>query len=363
MITFTYQWERDDGNIAGASGTANVAEPGQISESYTPISGDIGHTIRLRASDGVTTYYSSWQTITAAPSPSAAEWFGSGSVWNTPIGASPTVLGGSSGWIAPFVGTPINYNRGAYTTSKWTVTGATPTLLWKLIDAWLVDNVPTPSGLVSTQDPPGATEWYAIFDYAADNKLWSSLVHTYGYAVAGYWGAYNMFPYRRDGSGICQYSDYGAGRACGSCQGAGMITRAEIAAGVIPHALGIALNNVGSTYVAPFRHTDGSGGSSAIPMGSRIQYDPTINVAASSYSSFTKIVLKALQDYGMYVVDSSSNPSFYCQQYNIGDGAGSLGPFTDSQMPADVWPHMRVVQNNVTSVTLDSLSTFSQPHH
>jgi hypothetical protein len=298
------------------------------------------------------------------PPPPSDRWFGGPGVspFNTAIGVGAVALPNSAAWLAPLAGLPINYNRGAYTTSVWTVDGSTPRTLWKLIDSWFVDNVPTRTDLVFTQDPAAATEWYAVFDDAAHNILWSSLSPKFGYAVAGYWGAYNLFPFRRDGSGFCRYTDYGAGRAAGASQGGGMIRRAEIAAGVIEHAVGCALPAVGSSVAGPARYSDGGGGSSAIPMGSLIQFDPAVDVATLAWAQpVDKIVLRAMQTYGLYVLDSSSNPSFYAQQYNIGDGAGAL--FTPGQMPANVWASCRVVASPCPSPPLDDLTTFGQPHH
>lgn len=77
MPTFTYQWERDDGDISGANGSVFVASPGQVSEQYTPITGDIGHTIRLRATDGINTFYSGWSDVVAA-TPSSGTGYDAG---------------------------------------------------------------------------------------------------------------------------------------------------------------------------------------------------------------------------------------------------------------------------------------------
>jgi hypothetical protein len=297
---------------------------------------------------------------TPTPTSTTARWFSPTSPWNTPIPTNATALAGSTGWLAPLQGKPVNYNRGAYTTSVWTVDANTPRKQWRLIDQWIVDNVPTPANLAWTQDPTVATEWYAVFDDKTNNTLWCSLDHKWEWAVTGYFGAYNLFPFKRDGSGICNYNDYGAGRASGAAQCAGMILRDEIAAGVIPHAVGVALPGVGSTVAAPFRHSDGSGGTTAIPMGSLIQYDPAANIDTLTWAQpADKIVLKAMQRYGCYVVDSSSNPSFYPQQYNIGDQAGAL--FTPGQMPANVWAACRVVASPVPTPPLDTLA--GQPHH
>lgn len=71
MPNMTYQWERDDGDIAGANGTVAVSSPGEVAEKYIPVSGDTGHTVRLRASDGTNIFYSGWSTpVVALPTSS-----------------------------------------------------------------------------------------------------------------------------------------------------------------------------------------------------------------------------------------------------------------------------------------------------
>jgi len=83
MTDFNYQWERDDGDIAGASGVASVPVPGSVTETYVPVVGDVGHTIRLRVEGGGSTYYSSWVgPVTAEPVVASASLYGP---WLDPI--------------------------------------------------------------------------------------------------------------------------------------------------------------------------------------------------------------------------------------------------------------------------------------
>lgn len=98
MPTFTYQWERDDGDVAGATGSVFCPSPGEIQEQYIPISGDIGHEFRLRATDGVNTYESPWTTATVdtpipvgggslVPAPPGSYHATGNITWSTPIGS------------------------------------------------------------------------------------------------------------------------------------------------------------------------------------------------------------------------------------------------------------------------------------
>jgi hypothetical protein len=83
---------------------------------------------------------------------------------------------------------------------------------------------------------------------------------------------------------------------------AGVITEAEMTAGVINHALFFSSNQVGGGFRFPAAKTDQGGGAPA-QEGMRIQLDPSFNVAASNLSRPAKIIAVALQRYGAYVGD------------------------------------------------------------
>lgn len=88
--------------------------------------------------------------------------------------------------------------------------------------------------------------------------------------------------------------------------GAGFILYSEIQAGAIEHALYFTSTKSCRTFRSPAGKSDGDGtGTSCVPMGARIQLDPSVNCAGlSGASAGEKMVCVAMQKYGGYVLDS-----------------------------------------------------------
>ncbi len=128
------------------------------------------------------------------------------------------------------------------------------------------------------------------------------------------------------GDGIHNFRNGGSGwggRASGHNYIAGLITRSELASGVIPHALAVSLpvNLVSTTFVWPAVASDGAdSSSSAMLMGARIQLDPTTPLPAGPAA---RAIYQALIDYGAWVVDTNTDSiSFYAEERLIPDGSG-----------------------------------------
>jgi hypothetical protein len=127
-------------------------------------------------------------------------------------------------------------------------------------------------------------------------------------ATDGSWSAYGTATFK---NGMYASHSPWAVRASGVALGAGLIRASEVQAGVIPHALAIALPNTdSSTYVSPATHSDGrtAGG---IPMGARLQLNPSFDI--STLPADQRVIAKALQTYGAYVVETSGAVALYAQ--------------------------------------------------
>lgn len=117
----------------------------------------------------------------------------------------------------------------------------------------------------------------------------------------------------------------------------GLIRIEEITAGVINHALAIStpINRKSSTIYKPEKRevctpvaawTDGHGiGKQFVPEGARFQLNPYLNLDALSLSKEAKIIAKALQVYGAYVVDNAQGIPIYFQ--NLGADGGAWNKF------------------------------------
>jgi hypothetical protein len=81
----------------------------------------------------------------------------------------------------------------------------------------------------------------------------------------------------------------------------------EVAEGEIPHALRFTVQNTREAYVAPANHwASNSTDVNLPPMGMRVRLKASF-VIPSTYSHATKVILRALQKYGMMVADNGSN--------------------------------------------------------
>jgi hypothetical protein len=99
--------------------------------------------------------------------------------------------------------------------------------------------------------------------------------------------------------------------ASGASRLGGVIRVAEIANGRIPHALVMSSDSsCQQVFRAPAVKTDGeSPRPDCTPQGARLQLDPNIAVAAlPGITPGERAVAKALQDYGVYLIDKGGAP-------------------------------------------------------
>lgn len=102
-------------------------------------------------------------------------------------------------------------------------------------------------------------------------------------------------------------------RGSGFAAAAGLIRPDELRAGRITHALLMSFPYTKARVrVAPATKTDGTTTTvDAIPMGSRIQLDPTLDLDTLGLTPYEKTVARAMQEYGMYVGDTGGAMSVY----------------------------------------------------
>ncbi|HVY47976.1 MAG TPA: hypothetical protein VHB21_18945 [Minicystis sp.] len=90
----------------------------------------------------------------------------------------------------------------------------------------------------------------------------------------------------------------------------GLVRYAEVEAGEIAHALRFTVDVSQEAWIKPARHEAGSETSAAAPpMGLRLRLKstPSVNAVIASAGPQPKVVLRALQRYGMFVADNGSN--------------------------------------------------------
>jgi len=92
----------------------------------------------------------------------------------------------------------------------------------------------------------------------------------------------------------------------------GVVRYEEVEAGWIGHALRFAVNRTQRGFVWPASHAAGSCplDSSCPPMGARVRLKKSVDI--SGFSKRMQVILRALQDYGMFVADNTgSNDSWW----------------------------------------------------
>lgn len=166
------------------------------------------------------------------------------------------------------------------------------------------------------------------------------------------WGAWQL---RRDGNGFRAENAYhynvrwngvpprtSDGRPFGSRGAgvpylAGLVRPCEIARGRIDHALAFAYDAPSPAHVYPASKSDGTGsGPGALPEGTRLQLDPSLSVArirAWGCRRICLVVARALQRYGMFVIDSSGRPKVMFEYAGTARWRGLVHASTVSPIP------------------------------
>jgi hypothetical protein len=172
----------------------------------------------------------------------------------------------------------------------------------------------------SPQSIPFRIPKYAEANFGSDGKLvvMDQSTHTeldMGKAiydpVADSWSTGDRITTASDGWG----APCGLGQHCfgllmsGIDQFGGVARPEEFAQGHIDHALAMVTPHWNSTYfVCPATRVGGGvNDPNAVPFGAHVQLDPRFNVDGQTWPMWEKVVAKALQKYGAYVVDGGSS--------------------------------------------------------
>ena len=274
-----------------------------------------------------------------APPPPAAvsidgRPYSASSAWNTPLAAGAASDPNSPGMIATLGqhnGGAITSDHTQYTfpvyfadantprydvpctTYRCTVVSPAGTSTTDLLRA-----VPIPQGARPTE---GSDAQIIVIDRdtGTEYDLWQVSGGEGGWSVSN-GSVYNIY---WDGMPT-QYGSRGAGVP----YYAGLIRPWEIAAGHIDHALAFAYPGSASRgCVWPASKTDGdSGDSMAIPEGARLQLDPSLTDAHFDQWGLDRtgrIIARALQQYGMILIDVSGRPKIYAEDPSVNPYAGA----------------------------------------
>jgi hypothetical protein len=298
---------------------------------------------------------------------SANRWWSDASPWNTPIAADAQVVPQSDAWIDALYASSgnININQGAWTPGVfWADESAPHEDFVPSSDGWHFEDVPIPAGL----QPSGDSDAHAVIIDIPRARAYDFFGLKGG---PGQWSSHANVIFRLDGSGWYDGS-YSAGgvtgpwgaRATSAALGGGLIRPEDVAANVIPHALSCASDKyVNGPPVSPATTGDGLGGSGAMPMGSRLQLDPSLDIGALGLEPGEEMIAEALQAYGCYIVDSTFGVLVIYAQ-NFESSLDGVNPYPGSWaggMSRELIKLMRIVEPPPPP-EYDNRDTFGQPY-
>lgn len=267
----------------------------------------------------------SWRRLAQTPKPAV--------VANPlPWAPQPDVFGSASFWRAPITGAPVastsgpmvaalaaSVNAGQYKTAAFNVSGYTTTFyatgasIPRTNVAW--DNcqhlgpqpgiaaqlagIPIPAGAVPS---PGSDAEMTLYSPATDQlwELWEAKHTASGWSAC--WGGRIDHVSTSRGYFL---GGYGA-TATGLPVAGGMISIQDVRAGRISHAVGLEVPMTASGAVSwPAQRGDGHAtGANAIPEGTRLRLDPSLNLSTLGLNPIGLMVARAAQTYGFVVTDS-----------------------------------------------------------
>jgi hypothetical protein len=151
------------------------------------------------------------------------------------------------------------------------------------------------------------------------------------------WRAENAYHYNVRWSGVPPRAADGTpfgSRGSGLPYLAGLVRPCEIARGRIDHALAFAYDGPSADRVYPATKSDGlRAGGATLPEGARLQLDPSLSAArirSWGCRGPCLVVARALQRYGMYVVDNSGRPKIMFEYEGTAHWGGAISARTVS---------------------------------
>ena len=191
---------------------------------------------------------------------------------------------------------------------------------------------PIPAGAA----PAAGSDAQVIIIDRSTNQEWGF------YNFSGSGGSYvaqNGYVYNIGADGVPS-SASGVGfvaRGAGVPYLAGLVRPCEIQRGAIEHALAFAYDAPAATFVYPATKSDGAGsGLGALPEGTRLQLDPALNdaqIGAWGCAGACLTIARALQRYGMFVVDNSGRAKVMMEFDGTAGWNGAVSGKTASPIP------------------------------
>jgi len=328
------------GAVAPAAPSMAVAAASTLSKS-APAAGAAGMPLAESRLPGVDRSLSS-----AAPlsfSRTSGRPYTATSAWNVPVAAQPRLDPNSASMVAHLASSPAIADLYEYGFPVYDATATTRRYRIDCTEPWGTCGlerqlVPVPAGAVPSSGTDGAMiviDWSARLAY----DFWRARRTATGWTAS--WGTVSSI----DGDGRTDGATGPGLPALG-----GLIRTAEIRQGTIEHAIAFSTDNACRTvFRFPARKTDGaSSRSDCMPEGSRLQLDPSVDVAAlPDITPAETAVGRALQKYGAYVRDNGGATA----AFGFEDPAQHADPYPAAglrwdyaSMPHIPWQKLRVLR-------------------
>jgi hypothetical protein len=339
QVSLSWSTASDDVGVAGyrvyRDGT-QVAAPAGTTYTDTGLTNGTSYVYSVRAVDAAGNVSASSASAPVTPlAPAIPAVLGQvrpyddASPWNTPIAGNVAVLPQSGTYVNAIVDNnlPLTSDPDQYALPVYYFSDQTPRRTVTFSGSFsaydggdnsrttpgygaTVTNVPIPADAVQSAgsdgqivfwDPTTGVEWsFWQFDRTAS-----------GYTAT------NGVRYRTTAGSYGRFADGKAGRGGGTPYFAGLIRGWEIAQGRIDHAIAFSYASPASGVVYPATKSDGAGVTGVdAPEGTRFQLDPSLTEAdfqAWGLAPEAKVIARALQRYGMYVIDNGGSSKVYME--------------------------------------------------
>lgn len=272
------------------------------------------------------------------------------SPWNTRIGSAPRYHPATSFHVGALKGT-LTSDPTQYTYPVYRVNRSTP-LVGVSISGWYSNvvkggrtlqnqrrgavRVPMPEG---GRAAAGKDAQIILLDEESGDEWGLSHLQQ---EESGGWTAWNVYHYNvkwdavppRDAAGRPFFP-----RGAGVPYLAGLVRPCEIERGRIDHALAFAYKSPSSSHVHPATKSDGIGEDPAdMPEGARLQLDPSYTVEqikSWGCAGTCLTVARALQEYGMYIIDNAGRPKVMFEYEATARWNGAVTAETVAAIPLD----------------------------
>jgi hypothetical protein len=280
------------------------------------------------------------------------------SPWNRPIGPRPRIHPRSARYLRAITDNrePLTSDPDQYTPAVYEFDERTPRRSVKLSGyfstydagdnsrkghgfAPTVARIPIPDGAIA---PPGDDGQIVLLNPKTGVEY---AFFQFARTISGTYTATNGYRYHTTAGFQGRFADGLAGRGGGLTYLGGLVRPCEIERGRIDHALAFAYSSPSPhTFVYPASKLDGLGSRRDVPEGTRLQLDPSLgedDFARWRLPAQARTIARALQTYGMYLVDNSGSSKVFLEARQTARWDASIGRGLVSRIP---WKAFRVLR-------------------